>query len=434
MRWFRMAGILLVFLGLSVSSALGQQPARSDTLQILDLPLLLAELGANNPSLQASRLGTEALGTRRRQVSALPDPMVMVAYQPFPVLTARGTQRTQWRVEQKIPYPGKLGLQGDIAALSADISGFETETFAQDLAFQLKQAYYELYRVQQQEALIHAFQDRLRDFEVAAATQYEVGRGMQQAILKAQLERNTLSKRALDLARQRRTVTEMLARLLDRPVAAEPEGGLQITPPLVPALDENTLFRIALQKRPEADALDVAAQRADTQVALARKQFLPDFGVSVTYFDIGAAEVPPSATGRDALALGVSVKVPLQRGRLRARLEESRLRRRQVEARREALETAFQTQIADLMSRLRQEQAQLDLFQDVLLHQAETTLAATLSAYTTGRTDFLNLLDAERMLFTLRTGYEDTLARYLKTTAALERALGVTSLTDIDLL
>lgn len=429
-----MAGILLVFLGLSVSSALGQQPARSDTLQILDLPLLLAELGANNPSLQASRLGTEALGTRRRQVSALPDPMVMVAYQPFPVLTARGTQRTQWRVEQKIPYPGKLGLQGDIAALSADISGFETETFAQDLAFQLKQAYYELYRVQQQEALIHAFQDRLRDFEVAAATQYEVGRGMQQAILKAQLERNTLSKRALDLARQRRTVTEMLARLLDRPVAAEPEGGLQITPPLVPALDENTLFRIALQKRPEADALDVAAQRADTQVALARKQFLPDFGVSVTYFDIGAAEVPPSATGRDALALGVSVKVPLQRGRLRARLEESRLRRRQVEARREALETAFQTQIADLMSRLRQEQAQLDLFQDVLLHQAETTLAATLSAYTTGRTDFLNLLDAERMLFTLRTGYEDTLARYLKTTAALERALGVTSLTDIDLL
>ena len=64
--------------------------------------------------------------------------------------------------------------------------------------------------------------------------------------------------------------------------------------------------------------------------------------------------------------------------------------------------------------------------------QAETTLQATLSAYTTDRTDFLDLLDAERMLFSLETGYEDTFARYLKITAALERALGVRSLADLD--
>ena len=161
---------------------------------------------------------------------------------------------------------------------------------------------------------------------------------------------------------------------------------------------------------------------------------MPDFGLNITWFDIGNTDVPTTATGRDAIAIGATINVPIQRGDLRARLEETRVRRIQVEARQEALETSFRTQIADLVSRLRGEAQQLALYREALIPQAETTLQATLSAYTTGRTDFLDLLDAERMLFSLGTGYEDTFARYLKMTAALERALGVRSLADLDTL
>ena len=168
--------------------------APADTLLILDD--LLTEVRANNPSLRVSRLEADALATRSGQVSVLPDPSVMIGYQPYPLLTARGTQRSQWRIEQMVPYPGKLSLQGDIADLSAEIAGFEADTFEEDLLFEAKQTYYELYRVQQQEQLILAFQDRLENFEEAAAAQYEVGTGMQQAILKAQLEKNTLARRA----------------------------------------------------------------------------------------------------------------------------------------------------------------------------------------------------------------------------------------------
>ncbi len=414
---------------LTALPVVGQPLTRSDTLRTPDLPALLAAVRAGNPSLEATRLQAQALTTRRRQVTALPDPTVMFTYQPFPVLTARGTQRTQFRAEQMIPFPGKLGLQGDLADRTAEIAAFQTEAFAEDLSWQVKQAFYELYRIQQQEALIYDFQLRLRDFEAAATTQYEVGRGTQQAILKAQLERNTLSKQLLVLDRQRRTATETLARLLDRPVAFR--DTLRVVPPLIPPFDEAALLQVALQRRPEAGALARAADRAETQIALARKQFLPDFGVSLTYFDIGAADVPPSADGRNALALGVSIKVPLQRGPRHARLEEARLEARQVDARRQDLETTFRTGIVDLIGRLQQEDAQLTLFREALLPQAETTLQATLSAYTTGRTDFLNLLDAERMLYTLRSGYEDTLARYLQAAAALERALGIDALADL---
>ena len=257
---------------------------------------------------------------------------------------------------------------------------------------------------------------------------------MQQAILKAQLEKNTLTRVQIELAERRRTAAETLARLLNRPTSDAFMAGVRVEAPPILRLDGAALLEIALRERPEADALDAAARRADARIALARKQFMPDFGLNITYFDIGSADVPPTATGRDAVAIGATIKVPLQRGGLRARLEETRVRRIQVEARREALETSFQTQIADLVSRLRGEAQQLALYREALIPQAETTLQATLSAYTTGRTDFLDLLDAERMLFSLGTGYEDTFARYLKMTAALERALGVRSLADLDTL
>lgn len=394
----------------------------------LRLDALLQEV-QNNPTLRAAFLEAEALKTKEVQVSALPDPMVMGTYQPIPILTARGAQRSQWRVEQQVPFPGKLGLQGDIASLSAEVTGFEAATFEEELRLQLKQAYYELYRLQEQRLLIEDFQARLLTFEESAATQYAVGTGMQQAILKAQLEKNTLAQRLLELQARRRTATETVARLINQPIEGDFE--VQVEPPDLVASDMESLLNIAWRERPEVEALAAAEARADRQIALAQKQFLPDFGVNLTYFDMAASDVMPTATGRDALALGVSVKVPLQRGRLHAQHEEARVRAAQVAARQEALATSFETQIADLVSQLQQENEQLALYRNLLIPQAETTREATLSAYTTGRTDFLNLLDTERMLFTLQMGYEDALARYLKAAAGLERALGITSLEEI---
>jgi outer membrane protein TolC len=186
----------------------------------------------------------------------------------------------------------------------------------------------------------------------------------------------------------------------------------------------------AIDHRPELQALRTSRRQADASVALARKSYYPDFSVNLTYFDLADADIPPSADGKNALALGVSVKVPLQRGRLNAQLEEARLHQNRVDASIESTAAEFRTNIADIVSRLREDERQLTLYRDALIPQAETTLEATLSAYTTGRTDFLNLLDAERVLFTVRVGYEDVFVRYMKTMSMLERQLGVTYLAE----
>ncbi len=411
-------------------TAAGDTANVATVVPVLRLDELLEAVRANNPTLRAALLEADALETKEAQVSSLPDPVVMGSYQPYSVLTGRGAQRSQWRVEQMVPFPGKLGLQADIAVLSAEVAGYEAETFSQDLLVQVKITYYELYRLQEQILHVEAFQERLRSFEDVATTQYEVGIGPQQAILKAQLEKNTLSQRRIDLSRRRTTAIETLSRLINESIAASVE--VRVAPPGLLSADVEQLVEIARRERPEEDALASAMTRAEVQVALAEKQFLPDFGFSITYFDIASRQVPATADGRDALGLGISVKVPLWRKRLRAHVEETQVRVAQVTARQEALATSYRTQISDLLSQLQREAEQLTLFRGVLIPQAETTLESTLSAYTTARTDFLNLLDAERMLFTLQMGYEDALARYLQASARLERALGIRTLDEIE--
>src|SRR5690606_36260878 len=85
----------------NISEDTAERP--SVDLPILRLDEILDAVRMENPSLRASYLEAEARQTGRRQVSSLPDPMVMGTYQPFPLLTARGAQRSQWRVEQTIP-------------------------------------------------------------------------------------------------------------------------------------------------------------------------------------------------------------------------------------------------------------------------------------------------------------------------------------------
>jgi len=421
--------ISLLLLCMIPALARSQTPLDTPPDTLLHLTDLVIELRASNSLLFASRLESQALSLRSQRISALPDPSIRVVYQPAPLLTAQGAQRSQWSIEQDIPYPGKLRLQASIADRSAQIKGFEADVLEKDLILQVKHAYFTIYRIQRQRSHVRAFIERLNNFENITATRYEVGAGVQQAILKTQLERNSLSLLLLELSLKEQTVTQTLSRLMNRSMPSEFKVAVDSVVHI--SFDKIHLFDIASIQRPEVHALEIASKRADDQLALALKQFRPDFRVGITYIDIARTTIPSTATGRDAFGIGATVQIPLQRSPRRAQVEEARLERRQVEAHQEALFTALSTEIQDLIHQLGERAQQLDLFQESLIPQAEITLQVTLGSYATGATDFLDLLDSERALFSLLMSYDDTFTQYLTLIATLERALGIDSLSDL---
>ncbi len=416
---------------LAACAVTGVARAQAPDTTRLRLDALLAEVEAANPTLRAARLDAAARAEVGAQVGALPDPTVGVTVFPYPLVTAMGDQRSQWRAEQMLPWPGTRALRARSADLAAEAAGHAADALALDLAFEVKKAYYELYRLQRTDALVRQFEQRLSAIAEAAAVRYEVGRGPQGAILQVQLARNELSERLLLLDRRQEAALRTLARLTDRRDLLR-GGVVALVPPLPLAPDG--LLEIALRQRPERQALDAEADRAATEAALARKAFYPELGVGVMFMDMTPGGMPMMNAGqRIAAGIGfmVSARLPLQRGRLRARLEEARLRQAQVFARREALETQIATDLDDLLYAARREAEVLDLYRDRLVPQAQATVESVLAAYTTGEADYTAFLDAERARFQVALGLEEALGRYLDATARLERALGVAALADL---
>ena len=398
-------------------------PARAQAPDTLRLDAVLDAVYADNPTLAAARLDARALARRGDQVGALPDPTASVMVAPYPILTARGTQRSQWRVEQMLPWPGTLGLRRDAADAAADAARLGADQVALDLARDATRAYADLVRTQEAADVVRAFQARLSAFAEAAAVRYEVGRGPQGAILQVQLERQRLGERLIEFERQRDAAVQTLARVLDRP---DLTVGRVVTPPAA-LPDAADLGALALDLRPEVAAAQARIDQAEIDVALAERAYYPDLGVGVVYTDIAPADAPPTATGRDALGLMASVRIPLGRDRLRAGVQEARLRQQAAEVRLEATRTAIQTDLADALSDARRAAEAVALYRDTLLPLSLTTVESALAGYTTGTVDFLAFLDAERARFQIQLGLVDARARLLDASADLARAVGLTT-------
>lgn len=426
MRLFAL-GLAVLLIGLPARPTPAQPSP--DTTTALDLPTLLRAAWTTNPTLIARRLEAAAAATRPAQATALPDPMVMAGYRPLAVRGADGVVPSQVMAEQMIPNARRRRLAGEVAAYAADVATAEVAAAYLEVAYGLRTAYYELALRQAQERLVAGFIARLRDFEAVATVRYEVGRGDQPSILKAQVERLRLERQRLAWAAAAAAARAQLARLSGLPLLAH--DTLRLAPPALPPIPAPEAVEDALARRPEAVALRTRAARAEAAVDLARAAFLPDFKVGVGFMDMMSMDggVRPFQDLDARFALQAGLVVPLWKAPRRAALDEARLEQGAVAARYDVLALEVETEAAALRARLEEAAAALALYEEALLPQAETTVASTLSGYTTGQIGFLDLLDAERMRLELRLDYEATRAAYLQAHAALLRTLGL--LTDL---
>ena len=424
---------LLAAAALLILTAPGSLHAQEHSLDshggpLLSLEALLQEVRTQNPTLLSARLEAAALATRPRQVSALPDPSAGLSYRPFAVSGFDGIAPARLEVQQMIPYPGKLRLAGDAARFGAEMAAYDTDELLLELEYQVKESFYELFMIQQHEHHIRDFQSQLEDFEMAAASRYEVGEGMQQDILRAQLDRNFFTRRLLELAAMRREHLEHLARLVNRPDLVQERDQIVLErAPLDPPAALTP--EMAVEGRAELKAIDAGIKMAEAEVAMAKREYLPDFMLGAGIMDMMPENggVMPLTNLPQRFGIEFGLVIPLQRGRRDAALEEARLKRQAFDARREAVETEIRTEVNDLRYQLEQHAEALALYRDTLMPQAETTLEATMSAYTTGRADFLDLLDARKMILDVDMEYEHSYADYLKARARLERTAGMTT-------
>jgi outer membrane protein TolC len=420
----KIRNVFLSFLLLPVcwqagSAAAAQPPAA-------DLERLVAEALASNPEIKASEERWQMTVSRAAQAGSLDDPMLMFKIQnglvrdPFDFNRDATTSKVIG-LSQAVPAYGKRALLRKGAEREAEADRWRIEERRIELRRMVKETWYRISLVDRfleiLEKNITALDDLLRFSE----TMYGVGQGLQQDVLKAQLERSRMEEMRISLQQRRRTLTASMNTLLYRPA----ETALPAIPPtdIVPLqLEQTALETLAESHRPALKALSAQIEKAQLNRQLADKEFFPDYTLSFEYMQIDAG---PMSEGDDMYSAAVSFNLPVQRQRRHAMVAEAVAENRMLVEERNVLRNQIRLAVADTLAALDGKGRLTDLYKEGILLQAASVLEATIASYRDGKTDFMKVLDSRMALFNLEREYHEAVAEYQMQLAVLEGVVGV---------
>ena len=424
-----LAGVLLAAAGFA--DAGGQSSGAADALRrsLTDDALrgLAGEVLERNPEIARARQRAAAAAARAPQVAALPDPEASLTVFALPPETRVGPQRLNVTFAQQLPWFGKLALREQAALYAAVEAEAEVEALRLRLLTRTRRLFYEISFLGEHAAIVAEEREHLLRHEEVARARYSAGMGLQQEALKIQADITRSETLLVEIEARRRSLLASLNALRDRPAEVE-FLGYALPPPRaeIPPLEE--LRRRALA-RPELAAARTEIARRKVEVELAGKDFYPDLKLGLGYTVVGRRDdesgrtVPPQGNGDDILALSVGARLPVWKRRLEAGLEEALRLQSAAEERQRQILAEIEGEIGETAARLPLLYRQWKLFEDVLLAQAEEALSSSEAAYTTGKLNALDLLDAEHVLFEVRTAMVRTRADHAIALAELEGAV-----------
>jgi cobalt-zinc-cadmium efflux system outer membrane protein len=388
----------------------------------LDLQQLIHEMLAANPEISALEAKLEALDHRIAPAGTLPDPLVgltlmnyPVAANPFDIGRIPMTQ-TQFSVSQKIPFPGTLTLQRELARGSLDIGSLTLAEKRLALTSMLRKAYLDLYLLGRSIDIAQKNKTLLQEFIRIAETKYEVGKGLLQDVLKARVSLSRLLASIEALEQKRQTAKARINVFLNRDLQS-PLGDPAPLETSAVDLDYGAALAEAETNRPQLRSAEAEIGLAETAVRLARKGLNPDFNLTFAYglrYD-----------DTDFWTLGFSLNLPLRRGsKQREVLAEKQAQTKVAAAKRQAERNKAALEIRKALDEIRRTDRQLRLYKDTVFAQAEMSLESAVSAYQVDKVDFLSLLDSQATLLNIELEYQRLLVEREASVVDLDAAVG----------
>jgi outer membrane protein TolC len=406
-------------------------PLTAERFHVPDRQLgaLMATVLENNPKVAALRARSRASFQRVPQARSLPDPLFTYKYFAETPETRVGPQDHLLEFSQSVPWGGKRERQSLRAQSLAVGTAWEVEDLERALVAQLKRGYFEVAYLQ--EALMVNSEERelLRRFEGIALKRYATGQGIQQSVVKVQTDLSQLDDREEELRQRLHAVLRRISQLTGRPESRLALGPIELLLPDL-AFDTRELEQIAVSGHPRVRAMEQRAEADSHWVKRRKLESRPDFRLGVGYIVVGEREDragtlnPPQDNGKDALALTVGINIPLYRKRIHAGVAEASESEQTHLELLNAVRDQLRFDIQEAVLRLDSLGERARLFGAVIIPQAEESLGSAEAAYTTDRLGFLDLLDAERVLFESRLSYHRLVSDFWIALADLEFSVG----------
>lgn len=414
---------LLLLLGVS-GLTLAEEGTLESALSLTDARSIALE---NNPGLAEMQERYEALTLIAPQKGSLPDPVMSLNAMNLPWdsfdLNQENMTQIQLGVSQMFPFPGKLSLREDVALFEAEAALYSVQEMRLNLDMNVTVTWWELYFLDRSLETIKRNQSLLRQFVEIAQTKYEVGKGLQQDVLLAQLELSKLLDQEIRLNTMRARRAIRLNVLMD----VSPEMPVQL-PAMMPQSAESIaaeplLYQRATTNRPVLRQEEAAISASESRLALAKKNYYPDFKLGVAYGDRRDNELGQHRD--DFLSVMLSVNIPLYAGSKQSKAVAQRTRelaknRYSLVDQRNLVFSSIATASADH----RQAIDQVSLFGEGIVPQAKQTVESMLAGYQVGQVDFLNLVRSQVTLINYELQYWKAFTEVNQSLARLRAAVG----------
>lgn len=418
----------------------------------LNLEELIQEALKANPEIAALQKKRDAMWERPPQEKSWDDPELSLGIanlntDDFDFNRIDMTMK-QIGITQNIPMPGITSLKEKAAIEEARSADQMLADGTLRIIRDVKTAYYNLYINYAHTQTAEKNKNLMSKFVEIARTKYEVGKGLQQDILKAQVEESKFIERLVELEQKKRSYRAELNRLLNRDPSSPIEGIPTITKKTMP-LNEEELQKIALNQNPVLLSLKHAIEKNEAAYKLSKKQYFPSITVSAMYgqregFRTKNSTLPATVLNENGTASGALVNMPGQsedrpdvfsfivgfkvplwfKNKQNKKVSESFSLLEEAKAQHEAVKNAIFYQIHDLVAKTQRTSRLIDLYQTGFIPQATQSLNAAVAAYEVGNIDFLALIDSQITLCNFETQASEMLAEYEKEIAELEMIVG----------
>ena len=318
---------------------------------------------------------------------------------------------------QDLPYPGKLRLRGEVAKRDAETKEAEVEITKASIADAVKAYYLQLAYLQQTLGILQQNEAILDRLIQDAMARYQVGQGMQQDVLQAQVNRTRIVKEITMHHQRMGQVQAHLKGLLNRDQDSQDiVTESLIETPLKQSSDE--LLAAIRRNNPQIQVDASSIQRRDAQLASAKREGKPDFEVGYMYQNTDRKY-------RDYYMFTFDVRFPRKK-RVNAEIAEAAEKRAESQ---QTLDAHLQQQLAEVKEgyvRATSDEELLKEYREGLLPQSEAAYRATLSAYASNREQFIHVLPYFTDLLNLKLEYAETLEDHEAALAHIETLTGAT--------
>jgi len=368
-----------------------------------------------NPGLAAAGAAAESAAYRIEPAGSLEDPMLSYDVAPLTAGADRSLHQSI-AVSQQIPWPGTLAAREAAARHESVGVARDADSLRLQIVAQAKSAHAEWRYIGAAMDVHHGTRALLDDLLATVETRYAAGDARRQDVLQAELEFADLEDHLLRLVQERSAIQARINGLLNRAPGAPLPPAAPITLESPPPSFEG-LQALALAHHPELSRLNAELAASEIRITLAEKAFFPNFQVGVGYNAMWE-----SVDQRPMI--GISINVPLDRGKRRADLDRARAETRRARFALSARRSQLLADLATARAQAVQARQSVTLYRERLAPLAAQYLDAAIADYRSGAGTFLSVITAEQRKLEADLELARALSDYATRRAELERWVG----------